>query len=56
MEIVKEIDALLDAIDSEIDLLDRVTLEMNRDLDTHATQDMTRWLSSWKPFETIPSN
>ena len=47
MELVKEINTLLDAIDREIELLDKVTLKMSHDLDSQATQDMARWMSSW---------
>ena len=57
MRLVEEIDELLDAIEKEIELLDRVTVQFHQDLDTQATQDMTRWLSSWKPFENLaPKN
>ena len=50
MEVVLEIESLLDAIDREISLLDRVTTSMSFDLDSSATHDMTRWLGSWDPF------
>ena len=54
MELVEEIDGLLDAIEKELELLDRVTAQFHQNLDSQATQDMTRWLSSWKPFENLP--
>lgn len=50
MEIIAEIDTLLNAIDSEISLLNRVTTQMNMDLDTQATQEMVSWLDRWEPF------
>ena len=50
MELVRDIDNLLDAIDKEISLLNQVTKRMNLDLDSHATQDMARWLDKWEPF------
>ena len=53
MELVKEIDALLDAIDREIALLDKVTLKMSHDLDAEATHDMARWLSTWEPLKDL---
>lgn len=53
MELVKEIDTLLDAIDKEIALLNRVTLQMSNELDTQATHDMVQWLSSWNPLQPL---
>lgn len=53
MELVKEIDGLLDAIDKEIALLNRVTLQMSNELDTQATQDMVQWLSAWNPLQPL---
>ena len=50
MELVRDIDNLLDAIDKEISLLNQVTTRMNLDLDTRGTQDMARWLDKWEPF------
>jgi hypothetical protein len=51
MNLATEIDVLLDAIDREISLLDRVTLEMSKDLDTQGTHEMARILSAWEPFQ-----
>ena len=53
MELIAEIDDLLTAIDNEISLLNRVTTEMNMDLDTRGTQDMVRWLDKWEPFPAL---
>lgn len=53
MELVREIDSLLDAIDDEIALLDRVALQMSNELDTQATQDMVQWISSWGQIKQL---
>lgn len=56
MEYVKEIDKLLDAIDREIELLHQVTLRINSESDTEASQDMVRLLGGWEPFRDLHSS
>lgn len=60
MEFLKEIDSLLDAIDNELVLLNKVTVEMNTDLDTRGTENMVRIVDKvassspeWKPIPQI---
>lgn len=54
MQLAHEINDILDAIDQEIDLLSKVALEASSELDTRATQDMTRMLNGWDPFQDLP--
>lgn len=56
MELVRDIDNLLDAIDHEIVLLERVARQMSNELDTQATHDMVGWIASWNPGELLDLN
>jgi hypothetical protein len=51
VEIVTEIDTLIEAIENELSLLEKVTNRLNADLDTRGVEDMARWLAQWEPLK-----